>query len=102
LKRYKMSVMVILLIFSLIIAGCSKQSSSQKNGSSKGNNTIVVGLEAEPTSLDAHQISDYNSSRAAMEIYDQLVQFKDESTELEPDLEKSGMFPRMEKSTHFS
>ncbi len=46
--------------------------------------TIVVGLQAEPTALDAAQLSDYNSSRAAMGLYDSLVHFKDGSTELEP------------------
>ena len=67
----------------MILGACSSKTSDQEKG---GNSQIVIGLEAEPTSLDAHQISDYNSSRAAMEIYDQLVQFKDESTEIEPDL----------------
>lgn len=46
--------------------------------------TIVVGLQAEPTALDAAQLSDYNSSRAAMGLYDSLLHFKDGSTELEP------------------
>lgn len=63
----------------------TNQNANKETGTS-GTKAIVVGLEAEPTSLDAHQISDYNSSRAAMELYDQLVRFKDESTELEPSL----------------
>ncbi|MBX6351567.1 MAG: ABC transporter substrate-binding protein, partial [Clostridia bacterium] len=48
--------------------------------------TIVVGLQAEPTGLDPAQISDYNSSRATMGMYDSLLHFKDGSTELEPGL----------------
>jgi peptide/nickel transport system substrate-binding protein len=48
--------------------------------------TIVVGLQAEPTTLDSQQISDYNSHRAAYNIYDMLLRFKDESTEVEPGL----------------
>ncbi len=48
--------------------------------------TIVVGLQAEPTTLDSQQISDYNSHRAAYGIYDMLLRFKDESTEVEPGL----------------
>lgn len=48
--------------------------------------TIVVGLQAEPTGLDPAQISDYNSSRATMEMYDSLLHFKDGSTELEAGL----------------
>jgi peptide/nickel transport system substrate-binding protein len=48
--------------------------------------TVVVGLQAEPTTLDSQQISDYNSHRAAYGIYDMLLRFKDESTEVEPGL----------------
>ncbi|HEY8497609.1 MAG TPA: ABC transporter substrate-binding protein [Limnochordales bacterium] len=51
--------------------------------------TIVVGLQAEPTALDPHQISDYNSSRATMGMFDSLLRFKDGSTELEPGLAES-------------
>ncbi|MDH7485103.1 MAG: ABC transporter substrate-binding protein [Anaerolineae bacterium] len=51
--------------------------------------TIIVGLQAEPTTLDSQQISDYNSHRAAYGIYDHLLRFKDESTEVEPGLAES-------------
>jgi peptide/nickel transport system substrate-binding protein len=51
--------------------------------------TIIVGLQAEPTTLDSPQISDYNSGRAAYGIYDSLTRFKDESTEVEPGLAES-------------
>ena len=50
---------------------------------------IVVGLQAEPVTLDAHQISDYNSSRTAMPMFEGLVRFKDGSTEVEPGLAES-------------
>jgi len=51
--------------------------------------TIIVGLQAEPTTLDSQQISDYNSHRAAYGMYDHLLRFKDESTEVEPGLAES-------------
>ena len=50
---------------------------------------IVVGLQAEPVTLDAHQLSDYNSSRTAMPMYEGLVRFEDGSTEIEPGLAES-------------
>jgi len=50
---------------------------------------IIVGLQAEPTTLDSQQISDYNSHRAAYGLYDMLLRFKDESTEVEPGLAES-------------
>lgn len=86
MKKYLRYLIFAALAFSLVLTGCSKESSTGSGGSKGKKNNLIIGLEAEPTSLDAHQISDYNSSRASMEIYDQLVQFKDESTELEPDL----------------
>lgn len=82
----------------LIVSACSKDSGStdgekkddtpapEDQGTDAASDTLIIGLEAEPTSFDAHQLSDYNSSRAAMELYDQLVRFKDGSTELEPSL----------------
>ena len=51
--------------------------------------TIIVGLQAEPTTLDSAQISDYNSHRAAYGMYDHLLRFKDESTAVEPGLVES-------------
>ncbi|WP_242035122.1 ABC transporter substrate-binding protein [Mesobacillus harenae] len=87
MKKYVLYLFMTVLLVSTFLMGCSNDSSSgSSGGSAEEKNNLIIGLEAEPTSLDAHQISDYNSSRAAMEIYDQLVQFKDESTELEPDL----------------
>ncbi|MBO8173544.1 MAG: ABC transporter substrate-binding protein [Bacillaceae bacterium] len=89
MKKWLLLLLSVVMIFT-VFTGCSSEPAADSNNSQNeqegGKKVIVVGLQAEPTSLDAHQISDYNSSRAAMEIYDQLVQFKDESTELEPDL----------------
>jgi peptide/nickel transport system substrate-binding protein len=50
---------------------------------------IIIGLQAEPVTLDAHQLSDYNTSRAAMPLYEGLVRFEDGSTEIEPALAES-------------
>jgi peptide/nickel transport system substrate-binding protein len=58
-------------------------------GGPREGGTIVVGLQAEPTTLDSQQISDYNSHRAAYGLYDMLLRFKDESTEVEPGLAES-------------
>ena len=77
----KISVLLILGLALLAIVGC--------NGGGEavdGASTIIIGLEAEPTSLDATQISDFNSSRACMEMYDTLIRFKDGSIEMEPGL----------------
>lgn len=84
---------LLMLATLLLAAGCSGDSGSSEESNvpadgvaTPGGDTLIVGLEAEPTSFDAHQVSDFNSSRAAMELYDQLVRFKDGSTDLEPSL----------------
>lgn len=88
MKRTGTAVALVSMLLVGALAGCSSETAKtpSENGQKSSDKMIVVGLQAEPTSLDAHQLSDYNSSRATMEIYDQLVQFKDGSTELEPDL----------------
>jgi peptide/nickel transport system substrate-binding protein len=55
----------------------------------KPGGTIIVGLQAEPVTLDAPQVTDYNTIRAAYNLYDGLLRFKDESTEVEPGLAES-------------
>lgn len=75
-------ILVMLLLFTFALTSCSK---SQPEGQTE-EKVLVVGLQAEPATLDAHQLTDYNTSRTAMELYDQLVRFKDESTALEPNL----------------
>ena len=77
----KLSVLLVLGLTLLAVVGC--------NGGGEavdGDNTIIIGLQAEPVSLDPTQITDYNSSRACMEMYDSLLRFKDGSTDLEPSL----------------
>src|SRR5437773_10987191 len=46
--------------------------------------TLVVGLVAEPTSMDPGQLTDVNSMRVLSSVYDTLVLFKEESFTLEP------------------
>ncbi len=74
-------IVVVALVLAMAGTGCSGG-----QGKADRSNTIIVGLQAEPTALDPAQISDYNSSRATMEMYDSLLRFKDGSTELEPGL----------------
>src|SRR2546422_11642119 len=51
--------------------------------------TLVVGLVAEPTSMDPGQLTDINSMRVLSSVYDTLVRFKEESFTLEPGLATS-------------
>lgn len=51
--------------------------------------TLVVGLVAEPTSMDPGQLTDINSMRVLSSVYDTLVRFKEESFTHEPGLATS-------------
>ena len=51
--------------------------------------TLVVGLVAEPTSMDPGQLTDINSMRVLSSVYDTLVRFKEESFTQEPGLATS-------------
>src|SRR5206468_11668327 len=48
--------------------------------------TLVVGLVAEPTSMDPGQLTDINSMRVLSSVYDTLVRFKEGSFTHEPGL----------------
>ncbi|MCS7240683.1 MAG: ABC transporter substrate-binding protein, partial [Candidatus Bipolaricaulota bacterium] len=54
-----------------------------------GKQVLRIALEAEPTSLDPHQITDYNSIRAAMPMFETLPQFAPGTTEIVPGLAQS-------------
>ncbi len=49
-------------------------------------NTLVIGLVAEPTSLDPGQLTDINSMKLLGALYDTLVRFQPDSFELAPGL----------------
>jgi peptide/nickel transport system substrate-binding protein len=48
--------------------------------------TLVVGLVAEPTSLDPGQLTDINSMKLLGALYDTLVRFQPDTFELQPSL----------------
>src|SRR5262249_14840332 len=51
--------------------------------------TLVVGLVAEPTSLDPGQLTDINSMKLLGALYDTLVRFQPNSFDLAPSLATS-------------
>ena len=51
--------------------------------------TLVVGLVAEPTSMDPGQLTDINSMRVLSSVYDTLIRFKEGSFVQEPGLATS-------------
>lgn len=80
--RSTMSFWAVLVAMVLVFAACAPQSSSQ----GKRGGTFVLGLVAEPTSLDPAQLTDINSMRILSSIYDTLVRFDPAGFDLKPAL----------------
>ncbi len=92
MKRFTWLSLSVFLILAISLAACATATqpaqpgpTTAPAGPTKGG-TVVVGLQAEPVTLDAQQMSDYNSTRAGRNLFDALLRFKDESTDVEPAL----------------
>jgi peptide/nickel transport system substrate-binding protein len=59
---------------------------SSQTGVAAAGKTLVVGLVAEPTSMDPGQLTDINSMRVLSSVYDTLIRFKEGSFAQEPGL----------------
>ena len=59
------------------------------NAAAAAAGTLVIGLVAEPTSLDPGQLTDINSMKLLGAMYDTLVRFKPDSFDLAPSLATS-------------
>jgi len=104
MKIHKWNWLCVLVILGLVAAGCAPAvqpteaptqtavpavtTAPSVAGPVQGG-TIVIGLQAEPTTLDAQQMTDYNSTRAGRNLFDALLHFKDEGTQVEPALAES-------------
>lgn len=66
------------------LTGCSPQSSSLNGDDSS--DRIVVGQVAEPKSLDPGAVTAVNDFRIVVNLYDGLVQYADDSLDVEPAL----------------
>ena len=73
------------LIVALVLVGWS----STTPGLATTAGTLVVGLVAEPTSMDPGQLNDINSMRVLANIYDTLVRFAPGTFDLQPGLATS-------------
>ncbi len=80
LRQLVSATTVILLLFGTALAARSGAAADQ---------TLVVGLVAEPVNLDPSQVTDFNSTRAGRRIVESLVDFDDRTTDLVPGLAQS-------------
>jgi peptide/nickel transport system substrate-binding protein len=73
----------LLLALSAVLAGCG---SSGDSGGSQGEKTLIYGRGADSKSLDPIQVTDGESLKVTKNIFDTLVDYADDNTEVVPGL----------------
>ena len=81
MRGWRTTLAMVLLITAVVGVGTRDAHAAAK--------TLVVGLVAEPTSMDPGQLTDINSMRVLSSVYDTLVRFKEGSFTQEPGLATS-------------
>jgi peptide/nickel transport system substrate-binding protein len=77
-------VLALLLAFSAVLAGCG--SSGDSGGDSQGQKTLIYGRGADSKKLDPIQVTDGESLKVTKNIFETLVEYEDDSTEVVPGL----------------
>lgn len=75
-----------LTVLAVALAGCSGGEGSKSSGNA---DTLIFGRGADTTSLDPATVTDGESLRVTHNIYETLVSYKGQTTELEPGLAES-------------
>jgi len=96
-RKFFVISMILCLAFAMVIAGCAKQEEAPKEEAPmattsegpKVGGTIVFGRGGDSVGLDPAYETDGNSFMVGDNIYEQLVAYKDESTDIEPGLAES-------------
>ncbi|MGD8353921.1 MAG: ABC transporter substrate-binding protein [Pseudomonadota bacterium] len=96
-RKLFMISMILCLSFAVVIAGCAKQEEAPKEEAPKAavsegpkdGGTIVFGRGGDSVGLDPAYETDGNSFMVCDNVYEQLVHYKDESTDVEPGLSES-------------
>ena len=73
----------------VVVAALTAMLAGAAHDATAAGKTLVVGLVAEPTSMDPGQLTDINSMRVLSSVYDTLVRFKEGSFTQEPGLATS-------------
>lgn len=90
MKKISFLFLSVLMVLSFALAGCSSSKSSSGSSSSQSTqSTLVFGRGADSTSLDPAVVTDGESFKVTKNIYDTLVGYKGQTTNVGPDLAKS-------------
>lgn len=72
MKKLKLGVFTLILIFSLLISGCSTGGGDKKS-TTKNGGTLIIGIESEADTLDPHSAGGWVTMRIDNQIYEPLV-----------------------------
>ncbi|GGI97151.1 ABC transporter substrate-binding protein [Paenibacillus hunanensis] len=98
MRKYGIFVVVFMLSFALIVAGCSGgggSTSSEPAASGEGGETasaggtLIVGRGGDSAALDPAIVTDGESIKIAQQVFDPLLAYKSGTTEVEPALAES-------------
>ncbi|WP_141430465.1 ABC transporter substrate-binding protein [Bacillus sp. 03113] len=91
MKKKLTGLLIFILVLSLALMGCSSSSSSSDEGkdSNKSGGVLVYGRGGDAVSLDPATVTDGESLIVANQIFENLVSYKKDSTEIQPELAKS-------------
>lgn len=92
MKRFFWLAVVVIASLTLVLSGCSSSSSGDKSSSGNekgGNKVLVFGRGADSTSLDPAVVTDGESLGVTKNIYETLVEYKGQTTDVGPGLAES-------------
>jgi peptide/nickel transport system substrate-binding protein len=91
MKKFLLALIVSVFTLSIALAGCSSSSGGDKGGNGKasnksGSDVLIFARGADATSLDPAIVTDGESFAVTKNIYDTLVEYKGDTTDIEPAL----------------
>jgi peptide/nickel transport system substrate-binding protein len=82
MKKWNLIALSVLLVLSVALAACSK-------GGAGKNSTLIVGRGGDSAALDPSIVTDGESSKVTIQIFETLLNYKPGTTEVEPGLADS-------------
>lgn len=89
MKKLLRLLLLIAVLSVLLLAGCAGDTSPDDNSKDKGtaaNGTLIYGRGTDTVTLDPHNIIDAESSRIAKNVYETLIDYEKEGTDVVPKL----------------
>ena len=88
MKKFKL-LLVLSLIFLLALTACNNGEKSESTGDSNENSTLIFGRAADSYSMDPQNANEIETWRVTKNIYETLVEYDGQTTEIVPKLAKS-------------